>query len=277
MVLVAIIMNGFTMSRSAIIATALCIVVSMFNKENRMTIDGFFTALETGARNCLSIGIACGVAGIIAGVVTMTGLGQIFISAIVGVANGKLIIALFFTMITCVILGMGVPTTANYIIMATTCAPILVTGMGMNPIAANMFVFYFGIVADITPPVALAAYAGSAIAKSNPMKTAFQATRLAIAAFLIPYIFAMNPAMLFIDTNAIQVIQVIVTSALGMVGVAAGLEGYLMRNMNMIERLAIAAGGILMMIPGTVTDIAGIAIVVIIAGLQLLQKKKAVA
>jgi TRAP transporter 4TM/12TM fusion protein len=276
-VLVAIIMNGFTMSRSAIIATALCIVVSMFNKENRMTIDGFFTALETGARNCLSIGIACGVAGIIAGVVTMTGLGQIFISAIVGVANGKLIIALFFTMITCVILGMGVPTTANYIIMATTCAPILVTGMGMNPIAANMFVFYFGIVADITPPVALAAYAGSAIAKSNPMKTAFQATRLAIAAFLIPYIFAMNPAMLFIDTNAIQVIQVIVTSALGMVGVAAGLEGYLMRNMNMVERIAIAAGGVLMMIPGTVTDLAGIAIVVIIAGMQFLRKKKVAA
>ena len=276
-VLVAIIMSGFTMSRSAIIATALCIVVSMFNKENRMTIDGFFTALETGARNCLSIGIACGVAGIIAGVVTMTGLGQIFISAIVGVANGQLIIALFFTMLTCVILGMGVPTTANYIIMATTCAPILVTGMGMNPIAANMFVFYFGIVADITPPVALAAYAGSAIAKSNPMKTAFQATRLAIAAFLIPYIFAMNPAMLFIDTNAIQVIQVIVTSALGMVGVAAGLEGYLMRNMNMIERIAITAGGVLMMIPGTVTDVAGIAVVVVIAGVQFLQKRKAVA
>ena len=275
--LVAIIMSGMTMARSAIIATLLCIVVSMFNKDNRMTVPGFFKALAGGAQNCLSIGIACGVAGIIAGVVTMTGLGQVFISVIVGIANGQLMIALFFTMITCVILGMGVPTTANYIIMATTCAPILISGMGMNAIAANMFVFYFGIVADITPPVALAAYAGSAIAKSNPMKTALQATRLAIAAFLIPYIFAMNPAMLFIDTTAFGVVQVIVTSVVGIVGVAAGLEGYLMRNMNMIERIAIVAGGILMLIPGTVTDLAGIAIILAIGGVQFMQKQKAAA
>ena len=275
--LVAIIMNGMTMARSAIIATILCVVVSLFNKENRMDVAGFFKALATGAQNCLSIGIACGVAGIIAGVVTMTGLGQVFISVIVGIANGNLMIALFFTMVTCVILGMGVPTTANYIIMATTCAPILISGMGMNAIAANMFVFYFGIVADITPPVALAAYAGSAIAKSNPMKTALQATRLAIAAFLIPYIFAMNPAMLFIDTTAIGVIQVIVTSVIGIVGVAAGLEGYLLRNMNAIERVAIIAGGVLMLIPGTVTDLAGIAIVGALWALQMVQTKKAAA
>ena len=276
-VLVAIIMNGMTMARSAIIATVLCIVVSLFNKDNRMTIDGFFTALETGARNCLSIGIACGVAGIIAGVVTMTGLGQIFISAIVGIANGRLIIALFFTMITCIILGMGVPTTANYIIMATTCAPILVTGMGMNAIAANMFVFYFGIVADITPPVALAAYAGSAIAKSNPMKTAFQATRLAIAAFLIPYIFALNPAMLFIDTTPFGVVQVIVTSFIGMAGVAAGIEGYFLKNMNFVERILITLGGLLMLIPGTVTDLAGIVVIAAIGAFQMAQRKKAAA
>ena len=274
-VLVGMIMNGRTMAFSAIFATALCVVVSLINKENRMTLDGFVTALETGARNCLSIGIACGVAGIIAGVVTMTGLGQIFISAIVGVANGRLIIALFFTMLTCIILGMGVPTTANYIIMATTCAPILVTGMGMNTIAANMFVFYFGIVADITPPVALAAYAGSAIAKSNPMKTAFQATRLAIAAFLIPYIFALNPAMLFIDTTAFDVILVIITSFVGMTGVAAGLEGYLIRPMNAIERIIAAVGGLFMLYPGILTDIIGIVLIGLIIGIQLMNKKKA--
>ncbi len=273
-VLVVMIMNGRTMARSAIIATALCIVVSLFNKDNRMTVDGFFTALETGARNCLSIGIACGVAGIIAGVVTLTGLGQVFISAIVGVANGQLMIALFFTMITCIILGMGVPTTANYIIMATTCAPILITGMQMNPIAANMFVFYFGIVADITPPVALAAYAGSAIAKANPMQTAFQATRLAIAAFLIPYIFALNPAMLFIDTNVIQVIQVIITSFIGMAGVAAGVEGYLMNNMNIFERLLVAAGGLMMLYPGTVTDLMGIVLILAVGVFQYWHKNQ---
>jgi TRAP-type uncharacterized transport system fused permease subunit len=218
------------------------------------------------------------VAGIIAGVVTLTGLGQIFISAIVGVANGQLMIALFFTMITCIVLGMGVPTTANYIIMATTCAPILVTGMNMDPIAANMFVFYFGIVADITPPVALAAYAGSAIAKANPMKTAFQATRLAIAAFLIPYIFALNPAMLFINSTPFQVVQIIITSFIGMAGVAAGLEGYLIKNMNVLERIMVAAGGLAMLIPGTVTDLIGVGLVVVVIVFQLLHKdKKAVA
>ncbi len=276
-VLVVMIMRGRTMAFSAIFATILCVIVSMINKDNRMTLDGFFTALETGARNCLSIAIACGVAGIIAGVVTMTGLGQIFISAIVGVANGRLIIALFFTMITCIILGMGVPTTANYIIMATTCAPILVSGMGMNLIAANMFVFYFGIVADITPPVALAAYAGSAIARSNPMKTALQATRLAIAAFLVPYIFALNPAMLFIDTTAIQVIQVIITSFIGMFGVAVAMEGYLLRPIKAPMRILMAAGGLMMLYPGLFTDLAGFAIIAAGVVFERIEVKKAAA
>ena len=209
-VLVWLIISGKTMARSAIISTVLCIAVALVPyvfrlmeknatgnraaslKEleeecHAMDVETFFSALASGAQNCLSIAIACGIAGIIAGVVTMTGLGQIFISAIVGIAGNNLMIALVLTMITCIILGMGVPTTANYVIMAPTCAPILTTGMGMSAMAANMFVFYFGIVADITPPVALAAYAGSAIAKSRPMRTALNASRLAIAAFLVPY------------------------------------------------------------------------------------------
>ena len=192
-VLVYLITAGYTMSRAAIIATLLCIVVSMFNKEHRMTPKKFLDALETGAKNTLSIAVACGIAGIIAGVVTMTGLGQVFIDVIVSISHGNLLIALIFTMLCRIILGMGVPTTATYIIMATTCAPILTTGMGLNALCASMFVFYFGIVADITPPVALAAYAGSAIAKSDPMRTALNASKLAIGAFLIPYIFCLNP------------------------------------------------------------------------------------
>ncbi len=276
-VLVVMIIRGFTMSRSAIIATILCIAVSMIDKEHRMNLQGFIKALETGARNTLSIAVACGIAGIIAGVVTMTGLGQIFISAIVGIANGQLMIALLLTMLCCILLGMGVPTTANYIIMATTCAPILTTGMGLNPICANMFVFYFGIVADITPPVALAAYAGSAIAKSDPMKTAFNATRLAIAAFLVPYIFCMNPAMLFIDTNAFEVVQIIITSFVGMVAIASALEGYMLRNLNMIERILLGAGGLAMLIPGALSDVIGIGILVVMVAIQLAGRKKAAA
>lgn len=270
--LVAMVMMGYTMSRSAVIATLLAILVSIPNKSTRMNPTRFVNALETGGKNTLSV--ACGIAGIIAGVVTMTGLGQILISAIVSVAGDRVIIALFLTMLTCIVLDMGVPTTANYIIMATTCAPILVNGMGINKIAANMFVFYFGIVADITPPVALAAYAGSAIAKSNPMKTALNASRLAIAAFIVPYIFAFNPAMLFIDADVIQVVVIIVTSLVGLTGVSGGLEGYMVTNMNPIQRILAVVGGLCLIIPGTVTDLAGIAIVGASVIWQLAAKKK---
>lgn len=272
--LVYMIIDGYTMSRSAIFATLVAIAVSMFNKDNRMTVNGFFNALENGGRGTLSVAAACGMAGIIAGVVSMTGLGQIFISAIVSVAGNSLIIGLFLTMICCIILGMGVPTTANYIIMATTCAPILITGLGMNVIAANMFVFYFGIVADITPPVALAAYAGSAIAGSNPMKTAFTATKLAIAAFIIPYIFAFNDALLFIDTTPIQVIQVVITSFAGMFAISGGMIGYMFRDLPMPIRLLSIGCGLMLIHPGIVTDVTGIFAISMIVLYQLVLNKK---
>ena len=273
--LVYLIVSGYTMSRAAIYATLLCIVVSMFDKEHRMSPSKFLGALETGARNTLSIAVACGIAGIIAGVVTMTGLGQVFISAIVSISHGHLIIALLLTMVCCIILGMGVPTTATYIIMATTCAPILTTGMGLNTLCASMFVFYFGIVADITPPVALAAYAGSAIAKSDPMRTALNASKLAIAAFLIPYMFCLNPAMLLIDTNAGEFVVIIITSVIGMYAIAAGLEGYMLTNLNTVFRVILIAAGLMLIYPGTVTDIIGIVITVGIFAIQMSQKKSA--
>lgn len=273
-ILVVMVMNGRTMSRSAVFATFVAIVVSMFRKETRMNVDGFVTSLENGAKNTISVAVACGIAGIIAGVVTMTGLGQILISAIVAAAGNVTIIALLLTMVTCIVLGMGVPTTANYIIMATTCAPILITGMHIEPIAAHMFVFYFGIVADITPPVALAAYAGSAIAKSNPMRTAFNASKLAIAAFIVPYIFALNPAMLFINTTALGVVLIITTSIIGLFGVSAGLEGYMFTHMPMWQRLLSIAGGLMLIDPGHTTDIVGVAVVGAVILLQVALKKK---
>lgn len=276
-VLIVMVMRGYTMSRAAVIATVLAILVSLPNKETRMNPTRFVNALETGGKNTLSVAVACGVAGIIAGVVTMTGLGQLLISAIVGVAGDRVIVALFLTMLTCIVLGMGVPTTANYIIMATTCAPILVNGMGINKIAANMFVFYFGIVADITPPVALAAYAGSAIAKSNPMKTALNASRLAIAAFIVPYIFALDPAMLFIDTDAAGVILIVITSLIGLFGVAGGLGGYMFNTMNPLERILAIVGGLCLIIPGIATDAIGIALVGGASAMQIMRKKKAAA
>ena len=272
--LIVMIIMGYTMSRAAIIATVLCIIVSLFDKNHRLTPAKFLDALANGAKNTLSIAIACGIAGIIAGVVTMTGLGQVFISAIVSISHGSLLIALLLTMLCCIILGMGVPTTATYIIMATTCAPILTTGMGLDVLCANMFVFYFGIVADITPPVALAAYAGSAIAKSNPMKTAFNASKLAIAAFLIPYIFCLNPQMLLIDTTVMGFIMIVITSFIGMFAIAAAIEGYMFISLNPVFRILLAAAGLALIYPGTLTDVIGVAVVVVIGVIVWLQSKK---
>lgn len=258
----------------AFLSVAGLIANYIVSRENRKELPKVVDALENGTKNFLSVGVACGIAGIIAGVVTMTGLGQVLIGAIVGLSGGRLIIALILTMLCCIVLGMGVPTTANYIIMATTCAPILTAGMGMNMMAAHMFCFYFGIVADITPPVALAAYAGSAIAKAPPMKTAFNASKLAIAAFLIPYIFAFDTSMLFIDTGAIEVVTVVVTSIIGMLGVSAGIIGYLVSPMGVIYRILSAFGGVLMIIPGTLTDLIGIVIILAVYLSQKLKEKK---
>ena len=188
-----------------------------------------------------------------------------------------MIIALLLTMVCCIVLGMGVPTTATYCIMAATCAPILMSPeIGVEMLAAHFFVFYFGIVADITPPVALAAYAGAAIAKAGPMKTAFNASRLAIAAFIVPYIIAMNPAMLFINTTIPEVVMITITSIIGIFGVAAGLSGFVFRNMKWWERILCVVGGLTLLIPGTLTDIIGFVLVGIVCavGYQSVKKEK---
>ena len=231
-------------------------------------------ALEAGGRSTVSVGVACGIAGVICGCITVTGLASKMINVIIGIAGSNMMLGLLLTMVCCIILGMGVPTTANYCIMASTCAPILIK-LGVPAIASHFFVFYFGIVADITPPVALAAYAGSAIAKSNPMKTAVTATRLAIAAFIVPFVFALSPDMLLIDATLGGIVVISITAILGMVGIAAGLSGYLMADMNIIERVLAVVGGLLLIIPGTVTDIAGVVIVAIVVALQFIGKKRA--
>ena len=256
---------------AAAIAIVVAILVSLINKDNRLTPKRFLEALAAGGQGMITVAAACGIAGIIAGTITMTGLANVLINGIVALANGKVFIALVLTMLCCIVLGMGVPTTANYCIMAATCAPILVR-MGVPMVAAHFFVFYFGIVADLTPPVALAAYAGAAIAGANPMKTALQATKLAIGAFIVPYVFALNPAMLFVDTTAGEVILIVITSLIGMFGVSSGLEGYMFRKASWWERLLSVAGGLLLIYPGMVTDVIGLVLVALVAVIQLLEK-----
>ncbi len=270
--------NTRSMQFSASVAIVATIFVGLFNKDDRITVTKIIDALESGAKGTISVAVACAMAGIVAGCVTSTGLASKMITAIVSVANGHAIIALVLTMLCCIVLGMGVPTTATYCIMAATCAPILVSPeIGIPIISAHFFVFYFGIVADITPPVALAAYAGSAIAKSSPMKTAFTATRLAIAGFIVPYICALSPAMLLIDAGPVEVVMIVITSLIGIFGVAAGLSGFVYRTMNPLMRILIVVGGITLLIPGTMTDVIGLVIVVGVILIQRMGVKKQIA
>ena len=277
-----------TMQMSAAIAIMVTIVVGVINNfvnkaaniddpAEQFTVAKFFDALEAGGKSTVTVAVACAMAGLVAGCITTTGLASTLITTIVKVSGGQAIIALFLTMICCIVLGMGVPTTANFCIMASTCAPILMDKrIGIMPVAAYFFVFYFGIVADITPPVALAAYAGSAIAKAPPMKTAINATRLAIAAFVVPYIFAFSPVMLFefeagtsSTTMVIQSVLIVVTSLIGLFGIASALNGFLYRPINPLFRVLLIAGGLGMMIPGNVSDLVGF---VIVGGVVVLQR-----
>ena len=237
----------------------------------------FFSAvesLEAGSRGAITVAVACSMAGIIAGCITVTGLASILINAIVQLAGNATIVGLVLTMLCCIVLGMGVPTTANYCIMASTCAPILIQ-LGFPLVAAHFFVFYFGIVADITPPVALAAYAGSAIAKSDPMKTGINATKLAIAAFIVPYIFAYSPALLFENISGWwEVAQICISALLGIFAIAASLNGFLYKKIHPVLRIVLAVGGLGMMIPGTLTDVVGLVLVAAVIAYQKISAKK---
>ena len=263
-----------TMQFSAAVSILAAVIVGFLNKDERLTFKKIFEALEAGAKGAITVAVACAIAGMIAGCITVTGLASILINAIVQLAGSATFIGLILTMVCCIVLGMGVPTTANYCIMASTCAPILIK-MGFPLVAAHFFVFYFGIVADITPPVALAAYAGSAIAKGNPMKTGINATKLAIAAFIVPYIFAYSPAMLFVNVTSVwEVIQIVLSALLGIFGVAAGLEGFVLRKMNWLYRIVCLVGGLGLMIPGALSDLVGLVLIGGVFVIQYLQNKK---
>ena len=263
-----------TMQFSASVSILAAIVVGFLNSEERLTPGKILEALEAGARGAVTVAVACAMAGIIAGCITVTGLASILINGIVNLAGNATIIGLVLTMLCCIVLGMGVPTTANYCIMAATCAPILVQ-LGFDVVAAHFFVFYFGIVADITPPVALAAYAGSAIAKSDPMKTGITATKLAIAAFIVPYIFAYNPGMLFVgDATVFDVVIIGITALLGLFGVATALNGYFYCKVPAVLRIVLLGAGLCMMIPGLLTDVIGLVVMAAVAVYQYTHAKK---
>ncbi|NLT39088.1 MAG: TRAP transporter permease [Clostridiales bacterium] len=274
-VLVGTMSYGFTASRAACLAILSAIVVSMFSKDTRLTPSTFVDALENGAKNTIGVAAACAIAGIIVGIVALSGIGLKLADGLLTLSGGIDIIALILTMIACIILGMGVPTTANYVIMSTITAPIILKLIPGTPVlAAHMFVFYFGIVADITPPVALAAYAGAAISGGNPIKTGVIATRLAIAAFIIPYLFVLNPSMLLINSHILDVVQIVVTSLIGMFAISGGIEGFMKKPMPWWQRILSVAAGLALIDPGLATDLCGIVVIAFIIVLQYFVREK---
>ncbi len=272
-VIVYFLVSGATPVKAAFYGIIFSVVASMLRKSTRLTFSQFIEALQSGAKSVLGVAVACGIAGIIVGVVTLTGLGLKMASGLLILSGGVKYLTLFFAMFASIVLGMGVPTTANYLITSTIMAPAVIQ-LGVPAIAAHMFVFYFGIVADITPPVALAAYAGSAIAGGNPLRTGITAVKLAIAAFIIPYIFVNSPVLLLVNASVAQIISITITSLIGMVGVGAALEGFYLTKMIGIERIVILAGGIMLIDPGLYTDITGIGLFAVITLFQMSKRRK---
>ena len=274
--LVAIIyflLAGFTPLKAAFNGILVSFVLSWLNKETRLTPDRIIEAFESGARGAIGVACACATVGMIVGMGTLTGLALRIANAIVALAGGSKILTLFFTMLASLLLGMGLPTTANFIVTSTMAAPALFL-LGVPPMAAYMFVFYFGIAADLTPPVALAAYAGAGIAGSDPMKTGVTAFKLALAGFIVPYIYVYNPILLFIDVEAAQMVQAICTALIGVFLLAMSTIGYFKAYMQWYLRILAFIGALGLLTPGTITDLCGLAVLVLIYVVQTMKAKK---
>ncbi len=281
-VIIVLLVMDYTPIFAATWGIVSCVITPFLRKNTHVPLKALGEAYINGARNIIGVACACAVAGIIVGIVTLTGVGLKLGGGLLDAAGGNQVITLFFTMITSLILGMGVPTTANYLITSTIAAPIVAkvivpVGMSISSndlLVAHLFAFYFGILADITPPVALAAYAGSAIAKGNPFKTGVQASKLAIAGFIIPYIFVLDHSLLLIDTNLFAVVRILATSLLGMYGITAGISGFMRAKINSLFRVLLIAAGLMLIAPNVYTDVVGVIVIMAIYFIQRRLAKK---
>jgi len=272
-VIVGLLLSGRSPANAALYGIAAAFLLSLIRRETRMSLRETGRILENGARVALPVIAACACAGIIAGMVTTTGLGGKLGGGIVELAGGVFFLVLLFTMVASIVLGMGLPTTANYVVTATVAAPILVQQFGVEVIAAHMFVFYFGIVADITPPVCLAAYAGAGIAGANPMRTGGNAVKIAIAAFIVPFIFVTNPVLLLQGATFWNLVPALATAVLGMTVISASMMGYFFAVSNIVERALLLGSGILLIYPSLPLSLAGLGLTVALGLYQYLRKR----
>lgn len=269
--LLYLLIKGFTPIYAAFYSIILTILASALRKETRMSFKDIIEALEEGARTALGVAMACATVGLIIGVATLTGFGLKLAGAILFLGKGNLIITLFLTMVACIVLGMGLPSIPAYIITATMAAPALAK-MGVPMLVSHMFVFYFGMLANLTPPVALAAFAGAGIAGGDTAKTGFQAVKIALAGFVVPYIFVFSPTLLMIDAHVIEIIVAVSTAIVGVFALGMFSEGYMFKQVPMVLRLLSFISAIMLMLPGLLTDVFGF---VIFIGIMLYQHKGA--
>jgi TRAP transporter 4TM/12TM fusion protein len=270
--IVLLLMSGMSVIRAALWSIVITVVVSAIKKETRIGFKGIIDALADGARSALGVAAATAAAGIIVGVVTKTGLGLKMANGLLDLSGGYLLPTLFLTMIASLILGMGSPTTANYVITSTIAAPAIIL-LGVPDLSAHLFVFYFGIVADITPPVALAAMSAAAISGGEPFRTGVESTKLAISAFIIPYMFVLSPELLMINTTWTYVVWVVFTAFIGMIAISAGVIGFWMRKMHWLERIVALIAGLCLIYPEKISDIVGLVAFALLFGLQVMHKR----
>lgn len=274
LVAVVLFLIRFSPLRAAFLSILVALAVSMLRKHTRITFKSILLAMEDGAKKAVSVAAACACAGIIVGIVTLTGLGLTFANLIVSFAGGLLLPTLILTMIASIILGMGLPTTAKYIVLATMAAPALVQ-LGVPLIAAHLFILYFGVIADVTPPVALAAYAGAGIAGGESFKTGVQALKLASAGFLIPFIFAISPELLLIDVTVVRAITAIISATVGVVAFASAVQDYFISKTKIWERGLFLVGALMLINPDVMMDLFGLIVVVVPVMTQYLRNRHA--
>ena len=255
-IMVWLLVRGYTAQATAFYGTLSTIAISYLNRDTRVNLRKILEALERGAKMVIPITSACACAGLIVGMVQISGLGVKISNIVIMVSGGKVIIALVLTMVVAVILGMGMPTSGAYIVMATLLAPALVkmqiAGASAEPITnvltAHMFVFYFACTSSITPPVALASYAAAGLAEADPVRTSYEALRLGIGAYIVPYMFAFGPALLLIGTFG-KVITALITAIAGVMALSGAMEGYFYAPMAFWQRALLFIGGVCLIAP----------------------------
>lgn len=285
-ILIVLLFRNMPVGHAAFWTIVATVIVASFRKTTRMSFKDILEAMSLGARQALTVVIACAVVGIIIGVVSLTSFGTVMTSSIQSIGAGSLFLTLFFTMIASMILGMGLPSIPAYIITATMTAPAL-AGFGVPVLVAHMYVFYFGIFANVTPPVALAAFAGAGLSGGNPMYTGFQALKLSLAGFLIPYLFVYEPSLLMIDPSGLEtsakefplpafsdVALNVTTAIIGIIGLCAALEGYFRTNINIVLRILLFGGAFASIIPGMLSDGIGLSIILVVFVVNFLKDKK---